>query len=123
MIRTLRMRLSPLRQVEIILQGRIAPESQPHSPVAGASSAASDDFNSYSRSSTDSRPPENSLRARAGWKALARLKRPTSTTQDELQDARQVVDACRDDIVALWADGAIHDELRRRYVVLDDSHI
>ncbi|KAI0812622.1 G-protein alpha subunit [Irpex lacteus] len=119
-VRTLRMRLSPLRQVEIILQGRIAPEAQPHSPVVGANSSSSDDFNS--RSSIESKALETSLRARPGWKALARLKRPTSSTQDELQDSRQVLDACRDDIVALWAEKAVHEDLRRRSVVLDDSH-
>ncbi|KAI0093160.1 guanine nucleotide binding protein, alpha subunit [Irpex rosettiformis] len=122
-VRTLRMRLSPLRQVEIILHGRIAPESQPHSPVPGSSNSSSDDFNSDLRSSLDVRLFDTSLRARAGWKALARLKRPTSTTQDELQDARQVLDACRDDIIALWTNAIVQEELRKRAIILDDSYI
>jgi guanine nucleotide-binding protein G(i) subunit alpha len=115
-VRAIRMRLSPLRQVELILHARIA-----HSP--GAPSDGSDNFNAYALPSADGRPLETSLRARSGWKALARLKRPTSSTQDDLQDIRQVLDACNDDIVALWLDMQVHEELRKRLVILEDSHI
>ncbi|KAI0688033.1 G-protein alpha subunit [Cytidiella melzeri] len=121
-VRALRMRLSPLRQVELMLHGRIAPDTQPQSPAGGSS--ISDDFDAFfERSSTESRSLDTSLRARPGWKALARLKRPTSSTQDELQDARHVLDACRDDIVALWADMTVHAELRKRLAIMEDSHI
>lgn len=107
-LRHIRMRLSPLRQVEIILNRRLCIDSAPTTPVSPTSS-------SQPRSS------DLSVRVRSGWKALARVRRPTSSTgQDELQDARQIIDACREDIIALWADEGVRAGLRERKIALED---
>ncbi|KIP02960.1 hypothetical protein PHLGIDRAFT_111453 [Phlebiopsis gigantea 11061_1 CR5-6] len=103
-LRHLRMRLSPLRQVELILHRRLCVDS------ASPSDAP--------------RSPDLSVRVRSGWKGLARIGRPTSMThQDELQNARQIIDACRDDICAMWADDAVQAGLRGQSVVLEDHCI
>lgn len=103
-LRHLRMRLSPLRQVELILHRRLCVDgaSPPDAP----------------------RSPDLSVRVRSGWKGLARIGRPTSMThQDELQNARQIIDACRDDICAMWTDDAVQAGLRAQSVVLEDHCI
>lgn len=111
-LRHLRMRLSPLRQVEIILQRRLCSDTPTgfHSPTADMTP----------------RPADVTVRARSGWKSLARLQRPTSSTSsshDELHDARQIIEACRDDIVALWANETVHLGLQEREVALEDHCI
>ena len=104
-LRHLRIRLSPLRQVELILQRRLCVDG----------SSPPDDPPGSPRSS------DLSVRVRSGWKGLARVRRPTSTThQDELQNARQIIDACRDDIIAVWADEAVQAGLREQSLVLED---
>ncbi|KAI0344756.1 G-alpha-domain-containing protein [Trametopsis cervina] len=118
-VRALRMRLSPLRQVELMLHERISPESSSTSSTACVGSL--DDFNPPRKSFE--RSLDTSIRARPGWKALSRLRRPTSTTQDELLNSRQVIDACRDDIVALWTDQSVREELSKRDTKLEDYHI
>jgi hypothetical protein len=112
-LRGLKIRLSPLRQVELILHRRICVDSAPGSatrndqPDRGPSSRA-----------------ELSVKVRSGWKALARVRRPTSSThQDELQDTRQIIDACRDDIIALWADDAVQAGLREGKITLEDHYV
>lgn len=113
-LRHLRIRLSPLRQVELILHRRICVENTAGSPTKG------DQF----EKSASNKPADLSVRVRSGWKALARVRRPTSSnSQDELQDTRQIIDACRDDIIALWADEAVQAGLRERKIVLEDHYI
>lgn len=113
-LRALRMRLSPLRQVELILHRRLCVESSSGAPPERSSST----------SSSSPRQPDLSVKVRSGWKALARIRRPTSSTsQDELQDTRQIIDACGDDIVALWADDAVQAGLRERKIDLEDHYI
>lgn len=110
-LRALRMRLSPLRQVELILHRRICVDGQ-------GSTVARD------QPSSSPRQPDLAIKVRAGWKALARIRRPTSSTnQDEIQDTRQIIDACGDDIVSLWADDAVQAGLRERKIDLEDHYV
>lgn len=104
------MRLSPLRQVELILHRRICVESAPSSSLLNEQS--------------DLQQPDMTLRVRSGWKALGRVRRPSSAShQDELQDTRQIIDACRDDIQALWANETVQAGLRGRTIVLEDHYV
>lgn len=107
------MRLSPLRQVEILLQKRLCSDSP-------SSSMERLDYDPYRNSRT--RPQDVTVRARSEWKILAKMQRPTSSTSqhDELHDARSIIEACREDIVALWANEVVHMGLREREVVLED---
>ncbi|PSS18928.1 hypothetical protein PHLCEN_2v3144 [Hermanssonia centrifuga] len=111
--RHLRMRLSPLRQVELILTRRLCPESLPDQfPGDGETSTAS---------KKTIQTGDVTVRARSGWKSLNRMQRPTSTTHDELYDARQIIEACCEDIVALWADDNVQAGLLERDVSLEDN--
>ncbi|GJE95016.1 G-alpha-domain-containing protein [Phanerochaete sordida] len=114
-LRALRMRLSPLRQVELILHRRLSVEGpSPTSPRE----------QERGQPSAPPRQPDLAVKVRSGWKALARIRRPTSSTnQDELQDTRQIIDACADDIVALWADESVQAGLRERKIDLEDHYI
>ncbi|KAI8993765.1 G-protein alpha subunit [Trametes punicea] len=99
--RLFQMRLSPLKQVEVILTRCLSAESTPLS------------------SPTDDKPtlrtgtaPEVSVRGGMGWKSVFRSRRRESQSRilaktDELEDARRIMDACKDDIVALWKSSAI----------------
>ncbi len=97
--RMLQMRLSPLKQVELILSRAINAESP-----SQLSSLTEDS----SRPTWRPRPaPEVSIRGGTGWKGLMRRRRGSSAVKspaisDELENARQILDACKDDIVALW---------------------
>ena len=108
-LRHLRMRLSPLNQVELILERRLCGE-----PLATR------------RASYDPLTPRSvnvPVRARSGWKALARIQRPTSSTSnahDELLDTRQILEACKDDIIDLWTNEAVQSGLKERDIVLED---
>ncbi|EKM53968.1 uncharacterized protein PHACADRAFT_145501 [Phanerochaete carnosa HHB-10118-sp] len=117
-LRHLRMRLSPLRQVELILHRRLCVDGPSGSSSRGTRAQRS------SSSASSSRQPDLTVRVRSGWKALARIGRQTSLTgQDELQDMRQIIDACRDDIIALWADDAVQAGLRKHNIDLEDHYI
>ena len=109
-LRSLRMRLSPLNQVELILEKRLC----------------GDVPKTRRRSSSElsrPRPADIAIHARSGWKTMARATRPTSATSsghDELHDARRIIEACRDDIMALWTDETVHRGLKEKDVVLED---
>ncbi|KAJ3551512.1 hypothetical protein NM688_g4660 [Phlebia brevispora] len=111
-LRHLRMRLSPLRQVELLLQKRLCSDTP--------TGLCSPNIDIYQSATV--RPPDVTVRAKSGWKALAKLQRPTSSTSqhDELHDARQIIEACKDDIVALWQHEVVHMGLKERDVALED---
>ncbi|RPD78249.1 G-alpha-domain-containing protein [Lentinus tigrinus ALCF2SS1-7] len=98
-VRMLQMRLSPLKQVELILSRAINEESpsQLSSPTEETSKPTW-------------RPraaPEVSIRGGSGWKTLMRRRKGSTAAKspsipDEVEDARQILDACKDDVVALW---------------------
>lgn len=99
-IRMLQMRLSPLKQVELILSRAINAESP---------SQLSSPTEESSRPTWRPRPaPEVSIRGGTGWKTLMRRRKGSisaaklASVPDEVEDARQILDACKEDIVALW---------------------
>lgn len=95
----LQMRLSPLKQVELILGRALSTES---------SQPLTDDAPSWRTKPA----PEVSIRGGSGWKNLLKRRRGSqaryATTQAELDNARQILDACKDDIVALWESPTLH---------------
>ncbi|GBE87528.1 G-protein alpha subunit [Sparassis crispa] len=111
-LRPLRMRLSPLRQVEIILVKRLSVDN------TSRDAAGIDDSTPwyYGRAS------EVSIRSGSGWKALlCRHRQQLNSHADELVSARQVLDACRDDIVTLWSNPTVHAGLRGEGVCLQEQ--
>lgn len=106
-LRVLQMRLSPLKQVELILSRALSADtaSTPTSPVAAKPTWRANPA------------PEVSIRGGSGWKNLMKRRRGSQarppTTMDELDDARRIMDACKDDMVALWKShgvGALEEE-------------
>ncbi|KAH9942317.1 G-alpha-domain-containing protein [Epithele typhae] len=108
-VRILQMRLSPLKQVEIILSRALSPDG---------TGVATSPVSSPTLSPTDSRvnapwtgevpATEISIRSGSGWKNMMRRRRGSQTQRpvmiqlDELDDTRKVIDACKEDIAALW---------------------
>ncbi|KAF7972800.1 hypothetical protein HWV62_16980 [Athelia sp. TMB] len=106
-LRALKMRLAPLRHVETTLNRFIcAPEV-----MEGATRYKMD------------RAAEVSVPAGSGWKSLLKLRRDRrdGRSADELENAQRVVEACKDDIVALWGDATIRSGLRQHQVQLEDQ--
>lgn len=95
--RVLQMRLSPLKQVELILTRALSAET---------SGSASSSPTAEKPTWRPDRATEVSIRGGSGWKSLMRKRRGSvvrsPTIPDELEDARRILDACKDDIVALW---------------------
>lgn len=113
-LRPLRMRLSPLRQVEVILVQRLSGND----PSRGALNVEEATPWYYGRAS------EVSIRSGSGWKSLLRRKRNSRTVDnrpDELDNARQILHSCREDIVNLWTDPVIQTGLRDEGVSLQEQ--
>lgn len=106
----LQMRLSPLKQVELILTRALAaevhsPGSPSLTPTASPTSTERPTWRMDVPSPTGA--PEVSIRSGTGWKNLLGRRRRGSQarypgTVDELDDARRILDACKEDIAALW---------------------
>ncbi|EIW63048.1 G-protein alpha subunit [Trametes versicolor FP-101664 SS1] len=98
--RMFQMRLSPLKQVELIVTRCLSAES---SPIA---TPTEDKPVLRSESAT-----EVSIRGGTGWKSFLRRRRGSQSkvlaNVDDLEDARRILDACKEDIVALWKSPAI----------------
>ncbi|KAI0775645.1 G-protein alpha subunit [Trametes elegans] len=104
--RMFQMRLSPLKQVEMILTRCLSAESsQPSSfgedkPVLRTEGLT-----------------EVSVRGGTGWKSFIRRRRGSQSkvlvNPDELDDARRILDACKDDIVSFWENTAIRRALEQ----------
>ncbi|KAI0645404.1 G-protein alpha subunit [Trametes meyenii] len=97
--RTLKVRLSPLKQVRLTLERCLGVETTPPA------------------TSTDDPPvlrmeiaPEISVRGGTGWKSFIRKRRGSysraSVSPDELDGVRRILDACKNDIVALFTSPA-----------------
>lgn len=107
-LRHLRMRLSPLRQVEMILADRLA--------VDNSARRVFDDDSPIWREDK-----EFSLTVRGGssWKSTATSARH-GFKGSELANARSVIEACRDDIAALWKDSAVPQCIKDHKIVVED---
>lgn len=114
LLRHFRVRLSPLRQVELILVQRLSADD----PSRAAVNVEEAMPWYYGRAS------EVSIRGGSGWKALLRRKWNTSqaaTRPDELDKARQILHACRQDIAELWGHPDVQHGLEAEGVVLRDQ--
>ena len=108
--RMLQMRLSPLKQVELILTRALSAETRsPSSPTRSRSDG--DDQPGWHSTVSPPPPvpasaPDVSVRSGSGWKTLLRRRRGSQAKYpmmlEELDDARRILDACKEDIVALW---------------------
>jgi len=105
-LRRLRVSLSPLKRIEQSLSRFISPD------------------NPRSGSLPTERAFEVSVRSGSRWKML--FRRTGSSTScasnhghEEVQNARSVIEACREDIVALWNHPAVRASLREQSVSLE----
>jgi len=109
-LRRLRVSLSPLKRIEQSLARVISPDN---TRPAGASSG----------SLPTERAFEVSVRSGSRWKSLFRKGSSSSNTgnhgHEELQNARSVIEACREDINALWSHPAVRASLAEQSVALE----
>lgn len=107
--------LSPLRQVELALVARLSAEDLPN-----IRSLVPEDAAPRQRE----RASEVSIQGGSGWKALINRRRQVRTQGarvDEVDGARQVISACRENIVELWADNEVQKELAVKGIRLQDQ--
>ena len=111
-LRWLKMRLAPLRQVEVILNRLLGVNAgEGDSPI---------DVEMYWDSDKLS---EVAVGSDFGWRTLMRTEkaRPTSRFWDDLDDARKILEACRDDIVAMCQDKQVQSVLDEEGIrILDE---
>ncbi|KAI0635319.1 G-alpha-domain-containing protein [Trametes polyzona] len=111
-LRRFKLALSPLRQVEVILARHLAADEG--AGTAGVGERA--------------RVTEVTIRGGHSWKALVRQQyepeeqrsRYSEGRADEVENARQILGACREDVVALWTSQGVQSALREEGVVIDD---
>lgn len=129
-LRRLRVRLSPLRSIEECLARFISPEHYPRGVgTAGSSSSNNGNGSRSGGSPTTALPTERAfeVRVRSGsrWKTLFKgsgggaMSKARSQEYEEVQNARRVIEACREDIVALWNHPAIRAGLADQSVSLE----
>lgn len=117
-LRRLHMSLSPFRTIEESLVRVISPDS-PRNPAGGPSSPSSTAL-------PTERAFEVSVRSGSRWKSLfnrnsgsASVSRATGKGRQELTNARRVIEACREDIIALWSHPAVRKGLDEQNVALE----
>jgi guanine nucleotide-binding protein subunit alpha len=115
-LRRLHMSLSPLRSIEESLVRVISPDS-PRTLAGGCTSPAS---------LPTERAFEVSVRSGSRWKSLfsrsagsAPVSRANGKGHQELANARRVIEACREDIIALWNHPAVRKGLEEQNVALE----
>jgi guanine nucleotide-binding protein subunit alpha len=116
-LRRLRVSLSPLRSIEESLARFISPEQYPRR--VGSLGA-----NSPSAGLPTERAFEVSVRSGSRWKTLFKgsgggLSKMKSQEFEEVQNARRVIEACREDIVALWNHPSVRASLADQSVSLE----
>lgn len=130
-MRELRMRLAPLRQVEVILVKQLSLDAGINAPLAQRppsreSTSRSSESSSMSSSHESQighagRASEVIVRGGSRWKDLVwREKRGQSREwhKDDLDDARQILHACREDVASLWSCADIQEALLKEGVAL-----
>ena len=126
-LRRLRVSLSPLRSIEECLARFISPEHYPrHAGSAGSSSNKNGTRNGASPTSAlpTERAFEVRVRSDSRWKTLFKssggaMSKARSQEYEEVQNARRVIEACREDMVALWKHPAIQAGLADQSVSLE----
>ncbi|KAF9806015.1 hypothetical protein IEO21_08843 [Rhodonia placenta] len=109
-LRWLKMRLAPLRQVELILNR-----------VLGVQDPVVDD--DAEREWDSDRLSEVALRSRTAWRMLTHSgkERPASRFWDDLLDAQRILDACREDVVQMCVDPLVQALLAEHGIALADE--
>ncbi|KAI0746950.1 guanine nucleotide binding protein, alpha subunit [Daedaleopsis nitida] len=112
-IRRYKLALSPLRQVEMILLKQLAVHDVPSRAGTRADSRSNPWMTGR---------PEVAVRGGRGWKSLLRRRADddarTANGLEELENARQILDACKADIVSLWESEFVQSGLKDEGVVL-----
>ncbi|KAF9067094.1 guanine nucleotide binding protein, alpha subunit [Rhodocollybia butyracea] len=141
-LEALKMRLLPLRHIEALLIAKLVPPNEDEATQLGGSSS-----HSYPPSdpSLSYRSQEVFVRPGLGWKgalARARVHYPNSTCSNESDESsssstgrptsagntgletsdepQEVLNACRADIMQLWADRGVRELLHRRKIKLEE---
>lgn len=128
-LRRLRVSLSPLRSIEESLARFISPEHYPRTVGSACSSSSNNNDSRSGGSPTAALPTERAfeVRVRSGsrWKTLFKgsgggaMSKAKSQDYEEMQNARRVIEACREDIVTLWNHPAVRAGLRDQSVSLE----
>jgi hypothetical protein len=131
-LRRLRVSLSPLRSIEECLARFISPEHYPRGigSVGSSSSSSNNKTRPGGGSPTAALPTERAfeVKVRSGsrWKTLFKgsggggaMSKARNQEYEEVQNARRVIEACREDIVALWNHPAVRAGLRDQSVSLE----
>ncbi|THH29934.1 hypothetical protein EUX98_g4248 [Antrodiella citrinella] len=108
-IRQLQIRLSPLKHVLATLTQSLSSDS-----VRARQSADNPDIDVWRAR----RASGISLHSSA-WRSLAKVSEPGNVSQYEVDNARNIIVACHDDILALWANEDVHKCLQDQRVALD----
>lgn len=104
-------RLAPLRTVETVLASTLLADV----PVSRGSGG-------HVTLKNKTRASEVSIRGGSGWKALVKRKDASpGSAPDDLDNARQLLASCKDDIVALWSNAQVQQNLREQDVSLRDQ--
>ncbi|KAH9974030.1 guanine nucleotide binding protein, alpha subunit [Lactifluus volemus] len=113
-LRRLRVKLSPLRNIEASLV-RVISHDNPQQVGGGSAALPSE------------RAFEVSVRSNSRWKSIFRrnggpdaaISKASTQGYEELQNARHVIEACREDIIALWNHPAVQAGLAEQSVSLE----
>ncbi|TFY61662.1 hypothetical protein EVG20_g6974 [Dentipellis fragilis] len=121
----LTLRLAPLRNVQRDLENRIGTATtEPAPPESGEALPGL---------AGARRPQEFFVRSKDGWKeALDRLRSSVSAEKDgarrererdeaQLGRAGEVIESCREDMTAVWADPVVREMLRRKGVRMEEA--
>ncbi len=122
-LRRLRVSLSPLRNIEETLARAICPEHYPRRGGWAGSSSKKGNTACSSTTLPTERAFEVSVRSGSRWKTLFKgsgaVSKAKSQGYEEAQNARRVIEACREDIVALWGHPAVRASLADQSVSLE----
>jgi hypothetical protein len=128
-LRRLRVSLSPLRNIEESLARFISPEHYPRRVgcVGGGGGSSSTSTSTTSAALPTERAFEVSVRSGSRWKTLFKgsgsdngaMSKVRHQEYEEVQNARRVIEACREDIVALWNHPAVRASLADQSVSLE----
>ena len=128
-LRRLRVSLSPLRNIEECLARFISPEHYPRRVGCASSSSNNNNGSRNGGNPAAALPTERafevSVRSGSRWKTLFKgsgggaMSKARSQGYEEVKNARRVIEACRDDIVALWNHTAVRASLADQSVSLE----
>lgn len=117
--RTLKLRLAPLRHVEADLRARLGVEAD--TPVGFHSPLSSPQTPDSSLNEATVRSWNGALNGYERHESGEQRLRNRSSVLKGGDEAMEVLDACREDIISLWNDDVVQDILARRRIKLEDE--